>query len=152
MLLIALARPERVAGLVGVASAPDFTRSLLERRLDEQQRGSLQESGFCEMPSAYGDPYVISSELLEEGDDHLLLEQAIPIDVPVRLIHGQRDEDVPWQTSMTIADRLSSDDVEVQLVKSGDHRLSEEVDLQRLLATVARLRERLDQERHADNG
>ncbi len=143
MLLAALARPRRVIGLVGVAPAPDFSRRIREQRLDGAQQRQLEETGYCEMPSAYGDPYIISREMLEEGDKHLLLQGEIAIDLPVRLIHGQGDADVPWETSLTIARQLRSDDVEVHLVKSGDHRLSGDRDLRRLLFTVGRLRDQL---------
>ena len=151
MLLAALARPQRVIGLVGIAAAPDFTRRLREQRQDETQLRQLEETGYCEMPSAYGDPYRISREMLEEGESHLLLQDDIPIDLPVRLIHGQRDADVPWETSLTIARQLHSEDVEVQLVKVGDHRLSEPRDLLRLLGTVGRLRARLGGEPQAED-
>jgi pimeloyl-ACP methyl ester carboxylesterase len=143
MLLAALARPQRLVGLVGVAPAPDFSRRIREQRLDEGQLRQLEETGYCEMPSAYGDPYRISRDMLEEGENHLLLQGEIAIDLPVRLIHGQRDDDVPWETSLTIARRLRSDDVEVQLVKAGDHRLSGDGDIQRLLRTVNQLRRQL---------
>ena len=143
MLLAALARPERIAGLVGIAAAPDFTRRLREQRLDEQQRRQLEQTGYCEMPNDYDEPYRISRRLLQEGDEHLLLENDIALDLPVRLLHGQLDADVPWEHALTIANRLRGDDVEVQLVKSGDHRLSEPTDLQRLINTVAVLHEQL---------
>lgn len=143
MLLAALSRPNRVAGLVGVAAAPDFTRRMREQRLDEKQQRQLQGTGYCDMPNDYDEPYRISRQLLEEGDDHLLLDGYIDIDVPVRLIHGQGDEDVPWEISLTIARQLRINDVEVQLVKGGDHRLSGESDLQRLVATVSHLRDQL---------
>ena len=81
--------------------------------------------------------------MLDEGENHLLLDEEIPIDQPVRLIHGQCDEDVPWETSLTIARQLRSKNVEVQLVKSGDHRLSGTDDLERLIFSVGRLREQL---------
>ena len=143
MLLAALARPGRVAGLVGIAAAPDFTRRLREQRLDDGQRRQLQDSGYCDMPNDYDQPYRINRQLLQEGDEHLLLNSGIDIDVPVRLIHGQNDEDVPWEISLTIARQLRDSDVEVQLVKNGDHRLSGDSDLQRLVATVSRLRDQL---------
>ncbi len=143
MLLAALARPERLVGLVGIAAAPDFTRRVREQRLDEQQRRQLEETGYCEMPNDYDEPYRISRRLLEEGDDHLLLDGDIDLALPVRLLHGQCDADVPWEHALTIARQLRSDDVEVQLVKSGDHRLSEPTDILRLIATVSALRNQL---------
>ncbi len=87
----------------------------------------------------------ISSQLLEEGRNHLLLDQAeIPLDLPVRLIHGQQDEDVPWEHSLTLAQKLRSDDVEIQFIKDGDHRLSRPEDLVRLQRTIAALLETLE--------
>ena len=141
MLLAALARPDRVAGLLGIASAPDFTRAMRESRLSAQQLTDLEETAYCEIPNHYddGEPYRIGRKLLEEGERHLLLDGEIAINVPVRLIHGQADADVSWQLSLELAERLASPDVELLLVKEGDHRLSEPVDLQRLLDVLARL-------------
>lgn len=138
MLLLALERPQRLVGLVGIAAAPDFTEALANHGLDDTQRQQLADSGYCDLPNCYddGEPYRISQQLLEEGRQHLLLDREIDIDLPVRLIQGQRDEDVPWQHALRIAARLRSDDVEVQLLKSGDHRLSEPTDLARLLTAV----------------
>ena len=146
MLLAALERPQRIAGLVGIAAAPDFTERMRSERLDEQQLAQLSSTGFCEIPNSYdeGDPYRISQVMLDDGREHLLLDREITINAPVRLIHGQLDEDVPWECSLQIARQLHSKDVEIQLVKSGDHRLSETEDLQRLLQTVHHLRDTLN--------
>ena len=134
MLLLALARPGRIAGLLGIASAPDFTERLFSQRLGDKQRTALAETGYCELPNHYGDgkPHVIGRQLIEDGRNHFVLGGDIDIPVPVRLVHGQADADVPWQLSMDIAERLTSTDVEVQLVKNGDHRLSTTADLRRL--------------------
>ena len=143
MLLAALARPERVVGLVGIAAAPDFTERLREQRLQPQQLTQLAATGFCAMPNRYddGEPYRISQYLLDESRHHVLLNDEIPLTVPVRLIHGQCDEDVPWQQALRIAEQLQSVDVEIQLVKSGDHRMSEPQDIKRLLHTIGELRQ-----------
>jgi len=140
MLLVALQRPRRLCGLLGLAAAPDFTTRLGDS-LSAQQRQQLDASGYADLPNCYddGQPYRIGRHMLEEGAAHLLLAREIPLQLPVRLIHGQRDEDVPWQVSLTLAERLRSDDVEVQLVKNGDHRLSEPADLKRLVHTVQQL-------------
>lgn len=145
MLLAALQRPERVAALVGVAAAPDFTESLWNDGLDDAQRASLEQHGFCEIPNCYddGEPYRIGLQLLEEGRRHLLLDADIPIEVPVRLLHGQLDEDVAWQHALTVARHLHGEDVEVLLVKDGGHRLSRPRDLARLIRAVAALLEEL---------
>jgi pimeloyl-ACP methyl ester carboxylesterase len=141
MLLAALARPQRVLALVGIATAADFTERLRDERLGEVQRRQLEERGYCDLPNCYddGQPYRIHRQLLDEGRHHLLLGGPIDIEVPVRLIHGQCDEDVPWRQSLLLAERLRSRDVELQLVKSGDHRLSEPGDLQRLFRTLEAL-------------
>lgn len=145
MLLAAIARPERMAALVGIAAAPDFTERMWDQRLDARQLQALEDTGYCDMPNDYddGQPYRISRHLLEEGRDHLLLDSEIPIDVPVRLIHGQCDEDVPWQHSLATAQQLRSTDVELQLVKSGDHRLSGPGDIKRLHDSLERLLQQL---------
>lgn len=143
MLLTALARPERVCGLVGIAAAPDFTRDLIPQALNDHQKADLENTGYCEIPNCYDDeePYKIGKKLLDEGDNHILLDGEIPLDMPVRLIHGLLDEDVPWQTAQKIMEKIRSTDVEVQFVKSGDHRLSEPHDIDRLLRTVGALLE-----------
>jgi pimeloyl-ACP methyl ester carboxylesterase len=133
MLLAALRRSERIAGLVGIASAADFTEDVMPAVFSADQVAALQRDGRVDMPSDYGDePYTFTQRLLDEGRDHLVLRGPLPIHVPVRLIHGMGDADVPWQTSMRIREHVESDDVEVILVKNGDHLLSEPRDLERL--------------------
>ena len=145
MLLTALRQPEKVCGLVGIAAAPDFTHDLIPERLTPEQRDDLESQGYCDIPNCYDDqePYRIWNRFLDEGNQHLLLTDDIKFDMPVRLIQGMLDEDVPWKTAHSIMDRLTSDDVEVQFVKSGDHRLSEPHDIDRLLRTVEALLEQL---------
>ena len=145
MLLAALARPARIAGLVGIAAAPDFTENLMHDALTEDQRAALARDGFVEIPNCYDDqaPYRIEQRLLDDGRNHLVLGSAIDLRVPVRLIHGMCDEDVPWRTGLRIAERLASDDVEIIYVKAGGHRLSEPQDLDRLKRTVDALLDQL---------
>ncbi len=133
-LLLALRRPGRVAGLVGIAAAPDFT-TRIEAALPPEIRAIIDRDGVWHRPSAYGDSYPITRALLEEGRRHLLLDAPVRIDVPVRLLHGQQDPDVPWELSLQTAAALTGQDVEVTLVKDGDHRLSRPQDL-RLLRRV----------------
>lgn len=142
-LLLALARPDRVAGLVGIAPAPDFTERMIRPRLGPAEWRALDRDGQFIAPSAY-DPagYPITRHLLEEARDHLLLDGAggsIPIRCPVRLLHGQRDPDIPWQTSLDLAAALESQDVRVTLVKDGDHRLSRDADLALMLRLAGEL-------------
>ena len=138
-LLAALARPGQVRGLVGIAAAPDFTEELVRARLSPEQAEALARDGLFLAPSTYGDPVPITRRLLEDGADHLLLEGTIPLRIPVHLLHGQEDPDVPWQTSLRLAARLESGAVTVELVKDGDHRLSREEDLRRITAAVERV-------------
>ncbi|MCP5373075.1 MAG: alpha/beta hydrolase [Hyphomicrobiales bacterium] len=140
MLLVALERPHRIAGLLGVAAAPDFTEDLLPRELSDEQKRNLARTGIIHVPSEYDEmPTPITQALLDEGRTHLLLRQPIPLDCPVRLIHGMADPDVPWQTALRISQMIQTDDVEIQFVKAGTHRMSEPPDLARLTRTLAEL-------------
>jgi len=137
MLLVALARPERIKGLVGVAPAPDFTEALIWPSLSESDREKLLREGKLEQPSDYSpEPYVITRALIEDGRRNLLLNNTIDIDAPVRLLHGLNDRDVPHTVSLQLQAKLKSQDVIVQLIKDGDHRLSRPQDLARLCTAV----------------
>ncbi len=139
-LLVALARPDRVAGLVGIAGAPDFTEDLVWAKLDDGQRRRLMEEGEVTYDSAYEDnPAPFTRALIEEGRNHLLLRSPIALSCPVRLLHGMADPDVPYQTSLRLADRLAGAEVTLELIADGDHRLSRESDLARILAAVDEL-------------
>lgn len=145
MLLAALARPGRVAGILGIAPAPDFTEDLMWRAATDEQRAAWDTDGVWYEPSPYDDePTPITRKLIEDGRNHLLLREAIPLSCPVRLIHGMKDPDVPWETSLKISERLDSADVEITLVKEGDHRLSEPQDLARLTGTLDKLLDQLE--------
>ena len=128
-LLAARARPERVAALLGIAAAPDFTERLVWHTLSPGERETMMREGLLRVPSAYGGDQVFSRALIEDGRQHLLLDGPIAIRCPVRLVHGQRDPDVPWETALAIADRLQGPDVRTVLVKDGEHRLSRPSDL-----------------------
>lgn len=146
MVLAALARPGRVAGMVGIAAAPDFTEDLIAGGLTPGQRADMERDGFMETANCYEDeePYVITKALLDDGRLNLVLRQPIPLTVPVRLIQGMKDEDVPWQTALRLEQMLQSDDVEITLVKDGGHRLSEEADLDRLRTILDTLLEKIE--------
>lgn len=140
MLLAALARPERVAGLVAIAPAPDFT----EWGYGEEDRRILAEEGRLEQPSAYAEqPFVTTRLFWESGQRNLLLGGEIAIDCPVRIVHGQQDEDVPWRNSLLLAEQLRSADVQTLFIKDGDHRLSRPQDIALLIAAVSALMEPL---------
>jgi len=137
MLLAALARPERVHALVGIAAAPDATEDLMWAELSDEQRGTMFRDGFLRMPSEYSpDGYIYTRRLIEEGREHLVMRASIPLACPVRLLHGMRDPDVPWRTSLALAEKLESTDVSLTLLKDGDHRLSTEADLALLMRSL----------------
>jgi pimeloyl-ACP methyl ester carboxylesterase len=138
-LLAACARPDRIAALIGIAAASDFTEALMWEAMTFEERAALTRDGVLHVPSHYGEPYPITRALIEDGRTHLLLNGPIAIDCPVRLLHGQQDPDVPWNTALRIAERVTSQDVEVILVKDGDHRLSRPHDLELLCRTLGAL-------------
>lgn len=140
MLLVALERPERVAALVGIAAAPDFT----EWGYDEGQRATLERDGLIvsEHPD-YDTPEIVTRAFWASGQANLLLDGEIPIDCPVRLLQGLEDKDVPPSIAFRLGRALRSADVQTLLVKGGEHRLSRPGDIALLLTTVGALVEAL---------
>jgi pimeloyl-ACP methyl ester carboxylesterase len=134
-LRLGLALGPRLSGLVGIAAAPDFTRWGLE--ITAADRDALSVQGWFTRPSGY-DPagYRYSRSFIDDAPTNLVLDAEIPLTCPVRLLHGQQDDAVPWAISLDIAARLRSTDVHVLLIKDGDHRLSRPGDIARLLATI----------------
>jgi pimeloyl-ACP methyl ester carboxylesterase len=143
-LLAALRRPEQARGLVLIAPAPDFTAELIRPHLVGEAAALMARDGKVLVPSAYGPPLAITQRLLDEAESYLLLGATIPLDVPVHILHGQEDPDVPWATSLRLAAQLTSSAVTVELVKDGDHRLARESDLRRMLAAVDRVVEQVE--------
>jgi len=140
MLLAALARPERIAALIGIAAAPDATEALMWNRFPPALRERIERDGAARLPSFYGDDgYLITHKLIMEGRQHLLMGSALPIACPVRLLQGMEDPDVPWQTSLDLMQKITGGDVELILIKDGDHRLSREHDLALLAQTIESL-------------
>lgn len=139
----ALAREGNPAGgLVLIAPAADFTERLMWARFPEEVRAAILERGVYHQPSAYApEPTPITRALIEDGRGHLLLDAAIEVGCPVRILQGMRDPDVPWEHALATVERLPPEDVVLTLVKEGDHRLSREIDLARLTAAVAELAE-----------
>jgi len=136
----ALARPERIAGLLLVAPAPDMTRRV-GGSLPHEAREALRAHGVWMRPSRYGAPIPITRRMLEDGNRFCVMDKPIPISCPVRILHGQRDPDVPWRDSLRLAGQLQSSDVETILLKTGDHRLSQPHELALMWRTLAALRE-----------
>jgi pimeloyl-ACP methyl ester carboxylesterase len=135
--LAALARPERVQALVLIAPAADFTEALMAPEIPPEGRAALARNGVWLRPSLYGDPYPITARLLEEGKVWSVLTGAtIPITAPVRILQGGEDPDVPWRHALRLAEALEGPDVVFTLIRDGDHRLSREADIARLIAEI----------------
>ena len=139
MLNIACRRPTRVQGLVGVAPAPDFTRDLMWETFSPQIKESLRTDGLYLQPSDYGDPYPITLALIEDGKNHLLLDNPIPIRCPVHILQGMADKVVPWTHAPRLVTALNSTEVTLTLTKDGDHSLSRDNDLETLKKAVLRM-------------
>jgi len=130
--------PPKIAGLVLIAPAIDFTEELMWKRFTPEIKRELEENGVWQRPSQYSpEPYLITRQLIEEGRDHLLLGGMIECGCPVRILQGVEDPDVPWQHAKALVSRLACDDVVLTLVKDGDHRLSRPEDIERLIRAVA---------------
>jgi pimeloyl-ACP methyl ester carboxylesterase len=128
---IALMRPERVHGIVGIATAVDFTEELIWNILPESAKQKLQMDGAIYKPSDYSpSPTPFTLKLILDGRNHLLFpRKKWPINCPIRLIHGQMDTDVPWEFSSRILSHAASADVHLHLIPDGDHRLSRREDI-----------------------
>ena len=124
-LLLARTIPERLAGLVTVAAAPDFTERGYWAGFSDAERAALLERGRVEQPSDYDDePYVITRRLIEDGRDHLVLDQPLPMPFPVRSLQGTEDADVPMSWALDLLAHASGEDMRLTLVKGADHRFS----------------------------
>ena len=135
--LAAMVVPERIAGMVLVAPAPDFTEELMTPEIPPDGHAALAADGVWMRPSEYGDPYPISRTLLEDGARWSILGgESIPLEMPVRILQGAQDPDVPWQHALELSQTLKGEDVVFSLIKDGDHRLSRPQDIARLLAVV----------------
>src|SRR6476660_5553724 len=132
-------RTDELAGLVLIAPAFDMTEALMWRELPQEAKDEIAAKGVTYVPSAYGDPYPITRHLIEEGRAHLLEGHPLDPGCPVRILQGMRDPDVPWRHAVALVDLLDGADVELTLIKDGDHRLSASADLQRLTAAIATL-------------
>ena len=123
--------------MVLVAPAPDFTSKLMTPEIPPEGHAALAADGVWLRPSAYGEPYPISRALLEDGARWSILTGApVPIEVPVRILQGGQDPDVPWRHALELVQALKGDDVVFTLIRDGDHRLSRPQDIDRLIAAV----------------
>lgn len=126
----------KLAGLVLIAPAPDFTEELMWKGFPADVRKEIETNGQWLRPSAYGDAYPITRALIEDGRKHLLLGGSIQVGCPVRILQGAQDPDVPWQHAFALTSQLPSDDVVLTLIQDGDHRLSRPQDIARLIAAI----------------
>jgi pimeloyl-ACP methyl ester carboxylesterase len=139
-LLLALARPDRLAGLVLVNPAPDFTEDLMWPGLADHERQAILREGETLVVEDGLAPYVLTRRMFEEARDWLLLRGALPIPAPVHILQGRADDVVPWRRQLALVERLTGADVRLDLVEGGDHRLSSPADLARLVDAVERMR------------
>tara|TARA_R110002124_G_scaffold182267_1_gene349710 strand:+ start:275 stop:1024 length:750 start_codon:yes stop_codon:yes gene_type:complete len=124
-LLLARAIPDRIAGLVGIAAAPDFTEDSMWQGFDAAQRAELAQQGQVALPSDYADePYIITRRLIEEGRTRLVLRSPLTLPFPVRLLQGTADSDVPPEVALRLLDHANAEDIRLTLVKGADHRFS----------------------------
>lgn len=127
----------RIAGLVLIAPAPDFTSELIEPNLTDAERASLAERGYFEEPTPYGpDPNIYTAGLIEDGRNNRVLSGIIVTGCPVHILQGMQDPDVPYGHALKLMEHLPSDDVVMTLIRDGDHRLSRPEDIERMLAAV----------------
>lgn len=143
-LLASRARPQRIAGLLLIAPAADFTERLMWASFPPEVRREIEETGRWERPSAYDpEPYVITRQLIEDGRKHLLMAGPIPFAGPVRILQGGRDPDVPAAHAEALAKLIQSPDLRFDLIPDGDHRLSRPEDIDRLIGVANELADRL---------
>jgi pimeloyl-ACP methyl ester carboxylesterase len=133
------ANQTRLAGLVLIAPAPDFTEELMWKGFPPEVRQEIETKGVWLRQSAYGDPYPITRALIEEGRNHLLLGSTIDVGCPVRILQGAQDPDVPWRHAFALAQRLPAEDAVLTMIQDGDHRLSRPQDIARIIAAVVEM-------------
>jgi pimeloyl-ACP methyl ester carboxylesterase len=136
-LLLGRDMPEHVAGLVGIAAAPDFTERMWEDEFSPADRAALLDTGILHRPSDYSDePYPITRRLIEDGRRNLVLDQPLSLACPVRLLQGTADTDVPPKVALGLLDHLESTDLHLTLVKGADHRFSTPACLALIVAMI----------------
>lgn len=128
---------ERLAGMILIAPAVDMTKALMWDLFDAAARAEILEKGFYAQPSDYADePYVLTRKLIEDGRRHLFGSKPIETGCRVHVIQGMQDTDVPWMHATELMEKFAFDDTVLTLVRDGDHRLSREEDLERLIRAV----------------
>lgn len=140
-LLLAREMPERVAGLVGLAAAPDFTTDIWNA-MNPAQRNTVLRDGQIEEPSDYGEPYVYTRRLIEDGRRQRILDRPLHLPFPVRWLQGTADTAVPVATALRLMEHATGPDIRLTLIKDADHRLSTPDCLELISTTVQDVVER----------
>ncbi|WP_166416559.1 alpha/beta hydrolase [Cochlodiniinecator piscidefendens] len=135
-LLMCKQMPHRISGLVGIAAAPDFTEDSMWAGFDAAQRDELAVTGQVALPSDYGEPYIITQKLIENGRSQLVLRDELNLPFPARFLQGTADEDVDMSVALRLLDHAAGDDIQLTLVKGADHRFSDETCLPLITETV----------------
>lgn len=124
-LLLARAWPDRMAGLVTIAAAPDFTEDGWWDGFDAIQRAQLKRTGKLALPSDYMEPYIVTQRMIDDGRDHLVLRSPLNLPFPIRLLQGTADTAVKVATATRLLEHAKSPDMRLLLVKDADHRFSD---------------------------
>ena len=138
---IGLLNPKKIKGIITIAAAPDFTKRLWKNHLSKAQKEKIIKNGFIIIPSYYNNEgYIITKKIIESGNKNLILcPKSLDIKIPLRLIHGDKDEDVSWKESLKIFNKCKSLNAELILIKNGDHRLSNKQQLEKIILTIQSL-------------
>ncbi len=136
-LLVARAMPERIAGMVGIAAAPDFTEDDMNKGFSVAQKAEMKATGRVELPSEYSEePYVITKRLIEDGRNQLVLCDPLDLPFPARFLQGTADEDVDVSVALRLLEHVTGGDIRLTLVKGADHRFSEPEELRLIRKTI----------------
>lgn len=139
-LLASIALRERVKGILTIAAATDMTQKFIWDKCDEKHKDLLLNQGYFDHNSQYDEePYRITMQLIEDGKQHLILNNPIPLTCPVRMLHGTADTDIDWQNSLETMNKLDSDDVHLQLIKDAGHRLSDPEHIEEIIKSLESL-------------
>ena len=142
-LLLARERPEKVAGIVTIAAAPDFTEDDLWAKFSDAQKVELAQNGFVALPSGYGEPYIFSRRMIEEGRERLVLRRPLPLPMPARFLHGTADTDVDLGFAHRLIAHATGPDIRLTIVKDADHRFSTPDCLALIAQSIADVSERI---------
>ncbi len=142
-LLLARERPDRMAGLVTIAAAPDFTEDGYWAGFSDAQRATLEREGYVNIPSEYDEDYIITKRLIEDGRDRLVLRTPLVLDFPVRLLQGTEDTAVPTSQAVKLLEHAQGPDMRLTLVKNADHRFSDDACLRLIEKSLLKVLERI---------